>query len=190
MSPTPSDVTRLLQELSGGDGRALDRLVPLVYEELREVARQQLRRERAGHTLDSVALVHEAYVKLVGQEGMEWQSRAHFFGIAARAMRAILVDHARAHTAAKRGGGQRPVPIDEVAELLPDPQAEHLLALDEALHGLASIDEEAGRVVEYRYFAGLTLEEIAAVLGVSVATVRRRWDFAKAWLRRELTRDP
>ena len=185
-SPPRQDVTRLLESLSGGDRGALDALFPLVYSELRRLARGQLSRERPGHTLDSVALVNEAYLKLVDQDNVCWQNRAHFFAVSARAMRAILVDHARARNAAKRGGGRAAVPLDDVADLLSDEQAEHLEQLDEALTRLAAVNEEASRAVECLYFAGLTLEESAEALGLSVATVRRRWSFAKAWLGRAL----
>jgi RNA polymerase sigma factor (TIGR02999 family) len=189
-SPPPrSEVTRLLDSLKSGDRAVLDALFPLVYGELRRLARRQLSRERPGHTLDSVALVNEAYLKLVGQEAMQWENRAHFFAVSARAMRAILVDHARARNAAKRGGGGVAVPLDEVAELLSDEQAEHVEQLDEALGRLAEVNEEASRVVECLYFGGLTLQETAAALDLSVATVRRRWSFAKAWLGRLLKGD-
>ena len=185
-SPQQQEITRLLDSLSSGDRGVLDVLLPLVYDELRRLARRQLSRERPGHTLDSVALVNEAYLKLVDQGSAHWQNRAHFFAVSARAMRAILVDYARARNAAKRGGGEAAVPLDEVEELLSDEQAEHLEALDEALTNLASVNEEASRTVECLYFGGLTLEETAVALGLSVATVRRRWSFAKAWLGRAL----
>jgi RNA polymerase sigma-70 factor (ECF subfamily) len=185
-SPPPQEVTRLLSSLSSGDRSVLDALLPLVYGELRRLARRQLSRERPGHTLDSVALVNEAYLKLVEQDNVRWQNRAHFFAISARAMRAILVDYARSRNAAKRGGGGAAVPLDEVEELLSYEQAEHLETLDEALTNLASVNEEASRTVECLYFGGLTLEETAVALGLSVATVRRRWSFAKAWLGRAL----
>ena len=184
--PSQLDVTRLLDALRGDDRAALDVLFPLVYAELRRLARAQLARERPGHTLDSVALVNEAYLKLVGQDGVRLQNRAHFFAVSARAMRAILVDHARARNAAKRGGGGVALPLDEVAELLSDEQAEHVERLDDGLAQLAGVNEEATRVVECLYFGGLTLEETAEALGMSVATVRRRWSFAKAWLGRAL----
>ena len=186
-SPPQHEITRLLDSLSSGDRRVLDALLPLVYSELRRLARQQLSRERPGHTLDSVALVNEAYLKLVDQGDVRWQNRAHFFAISARAMRAILVDYARARNAAKRGGGEAAVPLDQVEELLSDEQAEHLEALDDALAELAGVNEEASRIVECLYFGGLTLGETAAALGLSVATVRRRWSFAKAWLGRALS---
>ena len=188
-APPPRDVTRLLESLRGGDRDALDALFPLVYDELRRLARRQLARERPGHTLDSVALVNEAYLKLVDGDGVRLANRAHFFAVSARAMRAILVDHARARNAAKRGGGGVPVPLDEVAELLSDEQAEHLEALDDGLARLGEVNAEATRVVECLYFGGLTLEETAAALDMSVATVRRRWSFAKAWLGRALRAD-
>jgi len=184
--PSPRDVTRLLESLCGGDRAAFDALFPLVYDELRRLARRQLARERPGHTLDSVALVNEAYLKLVDADGVRLESRAHFFAVSARAMRAILVDHARARNAAKRGGRAAAVPLDEVAELLSDEQAEHLEVLDDGLERLAGVNAEATRVVECLYFGGLTLEETAAALDMSVATVRRRWSFAKAWLGRAL----
>jgi RNA polymerase sigma factor (TIGR02999 family) len=187
MTSTPQqDITQLLGALSSGDRSALDVLFPLVYDELRRLARRQLQHERPGHTLDSVALVNEAYLKLVDQGNVRWQNRAHFFAISARAMRTILVDYARARNAAKRGGGGTAVPLNEVEELLSDEQAEHVEALDDALRHLASVNADASRVVECLYFGGLTLEETAEALGLSVATVRRRWSFAKAWLGREL----
>lgn len=182
-----SDLTRLLLQASDGDRDALDALMPVVYEELRRLARGQLRREYPGHTLDSVALVNEAYLRLVGGQGVSWQNRSHFFGIAARAMRTILVDHARARRAAKRGGGMIPVALDAVAELIGADGADQLVEIDEALTSLAEVDTEAARTFECRYFAGLTLDETAEALDLSVATVRRRWDFAKAWLRRALS---
>jgi RNA polymerase sigma factor (TIGR02999 family) len=170
----------------GGDSSALDQLIPIVYSGLRGIARNQLGRERPGHTLDSAALVHEAYLKLVGQEEIEWQNHAHFFAIAARSMRTILIDHARARSAAKRGGGVTILPLEGVASVASDEQGEHLLALDEALTRLAVVSQEASQTVELRYFGGLTLEEVAVALDLSLRTVRRRWAFAKAWLHREL----
>ena len=184
------DITRLLESLRGGDRSAVDALFPLVYGELRALARRQLGQERPGHTLDSVALVNEAYIKLAGQGEVQLENRAHFFAVSARAMRAILVDHARARNAAKRGGGKVAVPLDDVAGLLSVEQAEHITRLDEALARLAAVDDEASRTVECLYFAGLTLEETAEALGLSLATTRRRWSFAKAWLARELREAP
>lgn len=180
------EITRLLESLRGGDLSAVDALFPLVYGELRGMARRQLARERPGHTLDSVALVNEAYIKLADQGAVHLENRAHFFAVSGRAMRAVLVDYARARNAAKRGGGEAAVPLDDVAEFLSAEQAEHLVNLDEALARLAAVDEEASRTVECLYFAGLTLAEAAEALGLSVATTRRRWSFARAWLAREL----
>src|SRR5690606_21645150 len=168
------------------DREALDRLIPLVYAALRRIAQRQLRSERPGHTLDSAALVHEAYLKLVDQHGLRWENRAHFYAIAARSMRTILIDHARARGAVKRGGGVVLLPLERVEPFTPATQDEHLIALDETLTKLARISPEASHTVELRYFGGLTLEEIAIVLDLSLRTVRRRWAFAKAWLRREL----
>jgi RNA polymerase sigma factor (TIGR02999 family) len=184
-TPSHGDITGLLQNLSQGDGQAFDRLFPMVYGELRRVAHAQLGREREGHTLDSVALVNEAYLRLV-HAPVACQNRSHFFAVAARAMRSILIDYARARLAAKRGSGARVLPLDEATAIFSDDRAEHLVALDEALHRLEAVNREASQTVECRYFAGLTLEEAAEALQLSVATVRRRWDFAKAWLRREL----
>jgi RNA polymerase sigma factor (TIGR02999 family) len=184
--PQPREITQLLHRWVGGDREALDQLFPVAYAELQRIAHHELGRERPGHTLDTTALVHEAYLKLVGQGNVNPESRAHFFAIAARAMRTILIDHARARAAAKRGGGGVPVTLDRVAELVPVERDDQLLALDDALTQLAEVNEEAVRVVECRYFAGLTLEEIAEVMDTSVATVRRRWAFARAWLQREL----
>jgi RNA polymerase sigma factor (TIGR02999 family) len=186
---TPGDVTRLLIEWKRGDAAALDRVVPLVYAELRRIASRHLRRERPGHTLQPTALVHEAYLKLVPTPELEWRDRAHFFAVAARVMRQILVDHARAHQAEKRGGAFRRVSIDEVAGPAVATQV-GLLALEEALGRLADLDPQQGRVVELRYFGGMTIEETAEVMGVSPATVKREWMMARAWLRRELSEGP
>jgi RNA polymerase sigma factor (TIGR02999 family) len=179
-------ITHLLREMAGGKREALDELVPLVYTELRRMARRQLMRERADHTLDSVALVNEAFLDLVEQDALALQNRAHFFGASANVMRRILVDHARARNADKRGGGARPLSLDDVEPVLPLLEAERLLALDAALERLAAIDEEATKIVEHRYFSGATEAEAARALGISPATARRRWAFAKAWLQREL----
>ena len=180
------EVTRLLLDWRNGDREALERLMPLVYGELRRLARHYLRGERKDHTLQGTALVHEAYVRLVGQPGPEWQSRAHFFGVAARLMRQILVDHARRHRAAKRGGGERPASLAESAVFTPE-RAADLVALDEALCALARLDPRKSRIIELRYFAGLRVEEIAEVEGVALATVRRQMRTAEAWLHREMT---
>ncbi|HET9294754.1 MAG TPA: ECF-type sigma factor [Gemmatimonadales bacterium] len=188
-SPPSSDtqpVTLLLLELRDGQSGAMDRLFPLVYEELRRIARRALRRERTGHTLATTGLVHEAYLRLVDQTRVEYQDRAHFFGIAARAMRQILVDYARRHRAAKRGGAQRVVTLEEGALALED-RAEALLALDEALTDLESVDARLGQIVQCRFFGGLTEDETAEVVGVTARTVRRDWLKAKGWLHQQLT---
>ncbi len=181
-SPLRHEVTRLLLELSDGNRDAFDDLLPLVYEELRLIARGHLARERPGHTLDSVALVGEAYAKLAGQRQLSPENRAHFFATASGAMRRILVDHARKRKAAKRGGGTRPLPLEGLTAVLSDEHAEHLVALDAALDRLAAFHEEASQVVQYTFFGGLTYEETAAVMNTSVSTVRRRWRTARAWL--------
>ena len=179
------DLTQLLESLSGGDAAAADRLMPHVYGALQRIAHRQLRGERAGHTLDTSALVHEAYLKLVRQDGVAWQNRAHFFAVAAMAMRRILINYAHQRRAAKRGGGQAPATF--VEDVYPDETPpEALIALDEALDRLAALDERQSRVVTYRFFGGLTHEEVAEALGVSVPTVRRDWRLARAWLAREL----
>ncbi len=187
MNPDASNVTQLLLDWRAGDSGALDRLMPLVYEELRRMANYYLRRERANHTLQTAALVNEAYLRLVDHEGIAWQNRAHFFGVAAQAMRRILVDHARSRNYAKRGGGAYHVSLDEAATLVEERAAE-LIALDDALKQLAKIDLRKCRVVEMRYFGGLSVEETAEALGISAITVARDWNTAKAWLMREMTR--
>lgn len=184
-SPAEHDVTRLLLELSAGGADALSQIMPLVYAELRQIAERSLRRERAGHTLNATALVNEAYLKLVDQQRVQWQNRAHFFAVAARMMRRILVDHARAHQRLKRGGARERLPLDAALEFA-DEHGPDLCALDEALDRLAQFDPRGGRIVELRFFAGLTIEEAAEVLGASPATVKRDWTAAQAWLRREL----
>jgi RNA polymerase sigma factor (TIGR02999 family) len=187
MAPSASDVTELLRLWSAGRKDALDQLVPKIYAELRRLASSYLRRERPDHTLQPTALVHEAFLKLVDQRAVKWQSRAHFFGIAAQAMRRILVDHARAHAAGKRGDGARHVSLDN-ALLLTDIPSIDILALEEALTRLAGLDPQQSRVVELRFFGGLTMEETAEVLQVSTATVGREWTMAKSWLFAELRR--
>jgi RNA polymerase sigma factor (TIGR02999 family) len=178
-------VTKLLANWGQGDRDARDALIPLVYGELRRVARRYLRRERPDHSLQSAALVHEAYLRLVDQQVPEWQNRAHFFGVAAQLMRQILVDHARQRRAAKRGGGVPRLNLDpEFA--LPQKREVDLVVLDEALNTLASIDPQRGRIVELRFFAGLSIEETALVLGISAATVSRDWATSRAWLQREM----
>ncbi len=181
---TVHDVTALLDGWSRGDRRALDRLLPLVYAELRRVAARQLRRERAGHTLQPTALVHEAYVRLVEQRNVDWQNRAHFYGVAAQVMRRILVDHARRQKARKRGNGAQRVPIEDIAERAATEVP--VLALDYALGRLEKLDPGLAHIVELRAFGGLTIDEVAHVLNVSPSTAKREWRTAKAWLRREL----
>ena len=167
-----------------GDPAALEELVPLVYKELRDIARHHLQRERPGHTLQSAALVHEAYLRLLGQRPFDTENRAHFLAVASRLMRQILVDHARTHGAAKRGADVT-VQLD-ISLVLPQVRSTDLVALDDALNGLAALDEQQGRIVELRFFGGLATEEIAEVLGISPSTVKRDWNVAKAWLTRQM----
>ncbi len=180
-------VTQLLAEWSGGNEAARDELLPLVYDELRRLARDYLRRERPDHTLQPTALVHEAYLRLAGQGAVNWQGRAHFFGIAARLMRQILINHAEGRQAAKRGGAAQQLSLG-AADRLAGESAVDLVALDEALKTLETLDPQQSRIVELRFFGGLTVEEIAEVLRVSPATIKREWSSARAWLRRELSR--
>lgn len=178
-------VTSLLQDLRNGQPDAMDRLVPVVYEELRRIAAVQLRGEHPGHTLGTTALVHEAYMKLADIDDLEWQDRAHFFAVATRLMRRVLVDHARARKSRKRGGDVVRVPLHEIAGTAPtDPET--LLTLDSALTKLEQINERQCRVVEHRCFAGMSVEETAEVLDTSPTTVKRDWAFARAWLHREM----
>ena len=181
----PADITELLLAHGGGDAAALDRLVPLVYDDLRRIARGQLRRRRPGDTLNTTGLVHEAYVRLVDQTRTSWRDRGHFFAVSAIAMRQIVVDHARRRMRAKRGGDRVTVPLDDVQEPAAR-EAARILEIDEALEKLAKVDRRLAQVVECRYFAGLTEEETAAALGVSVRTAQREWFKARAWLRQEL----
>jgi RNA polymerase sigma factor (TIGR02999 family) len=188
MPASPQDVTQLLQRWSNGDREALDKLIPLVYDELRHQAARYMRRERPDHTLQTTALIHEVYLRLVDQTHAEWQNRAQFFGITAQLMRRVLVDHARTIHAGKRGGSAIRLPLDE--ELLPastEPDLD-VLAIDEALTKLEAFDPLQARIVELRYFSGLNVEETATVLGISPRTVKREWSIAKAWLHREITR--
>lgn len=179
-------ITELLIDWSKGDQAALEKLMPLVYNELRRLAANYLRRERASHTLQPTALVNEAYLKLVDQRNARWQNRAHFFGISAQLMRRILVDHARQHQAAKRGGSnQQRLSITSAEQIAKQPEVD-LLALNEALDELTKMDPQQGRIVELRFFGGLSIDETAEVLGVSHATVERDWKMARAWLRRQL----
>jgi len=190
-SPSTHTVTDLLQAWAGGNETALQKLLPLVYDELRRQARRFMRAQPSGHTLQTTALVHEAYLRLVDHTRVEWQSRAHFFGVAAKAMRSILVDHARAGRRAKRGGGALAITLEEAGiaahAVGGDQSAVDLLALDEALERLAQRDPRKSQLVELRYFGGLGLEEAAALLGISPATAKRDWVTARAWLRRELS---
>jgi RNA polymerase sigma factor (TIGR02999 family) len=185
MQPSPAEVTRLIGEYRRGDRAALEKLVPLVYGELRKIAARALRAEREGHTLQPTALVHEAYLRMAEQKDVQWQNRAHFLGCAAQLMRHVLVDSARARRAGKRGGGVARVTLDDAMGVA-DARALDLVALDDALSALASLDARQARVVELRYFGGLSIEETAEVLGVSPATVSNDWAIARTWLRREL----
>jgi RNA polymerase sigma factor (TIGR02999 family) len=183
--PNSASVTQLLLEWTGGDRAALDRLMPLVYGELRRLAAGYLSRERHNHTLQATALVHEAFLRLVDQRGIQWQNRAHFLALAATLMRQLLISHARKHRAIKRGSGGPRLTLHE-CDLAVEERGVDILALDEALSALATIDPRQSRVVELRFFGGLTVEETAAVLAVSPATVKLDWSLAKAWLLREL----
>jgi RNA polymerase sigma factor (TIGR02999 family) len=184
----PSEVTLLLQGWRNGDRNALDALLPLVYQELRRLAHFQLQRERQDHTLQTAALVHEAYLRLIGLNPPRWESRTHFFAIAAQLMRQILVDYARRHVAVKRGGGACKVSLEE-ATLVSKQKDVDVLSLDDALKTLAKIDPRQSRVVELRFFAGLSLEEISEALEIAPATVQRDWTAARAWLHREISRN-
>lgn len=185
---SPRNITSLLGDWSRGNGTALDQLLPLVYAELRRAAARQLRKERADHTLQPTALVHEVYIRLVDQRQVDWQNRAHFFGVAAQVMRRILVDHARRRDASKRGEGVRCVSMDEAKDVAASNEMP-ILALDHALERLARVDAELARIVELRAFGGLTIEQAAHVLSVSPSTAKRDWRTAKAWLNRELGSD-
>jgi RNA polymerase sigma factor (TIGR02999 family) len=186
VQPSPPDeITQLLRRWSQGDRDALDQLMPVVHQELRKLAGSYLRNERPGHTLQPTALINEAYLRLVKQDFPEWQSRKHFYGIAARLMRQILVEHARTRAAAKRGGGKQNLSLDEALAFSDDKSAE-LVALDDALSSLARLDERKVKLIELRYFAGLSLEETAEALAISVPTVVREVRLAQAWLSREM----
>jgi RNA polymerase sigma-70 factor (ECF subfamily) len=183
----PKEISQLLVEWSNGDKPALDKLVPLVHEELRKLAHHYMNQERSDHTLQTTALVNEVYLRLVDRQNARWENRAHFFGIAAQSMRQILVEYARQRGAAKRGGNAQRVELDEAALVSKETDMD-LVALDEALKELAAFDERKSRVVELRFFGGMSVEETAEALGVHVNTVVRDWDVAKAWLRRQLKR--
>src|ERR1051325_1263718 len=184
-SHSPEKMTRLLLDWSAGDKAALNELIPLVEQELHRIAHQYMNRENPGHTLQTTVLVNEAYLRLIDQKNVRWQNRAHFFAIAAQTMRRILIDHARSAARAKRGGKARKISLDEVA-IVSQERASELVALDEALERLAMIDPRRGRVVELRFYGGLSNEEIAEVLNISANTVMRDWNMARAWLAREL----
>ena len=184
-SPPKHEITQLLDKWSSGNQSALDELYPLVYDELHRLASRYMSRERKGHTLQTTALINEAYVRLVDQRNVHWANRSHFFAISAQIMRRILIDHARSHAYAKRGGGQQKVSLDETATLQVA-RAAALISLDEALLSLAVIDKRRSQVVELRYFGGLSNEEIAQALGISPNTVTRDWNMARAWLYQQL----
>ena len=185
-APPPPDVTALLISWSSGERSAADRLIPAVYEELHRQAARALQREGEGHSLQVTALVHEAYLRLVDQRRVQWRNRSQFFGLAAEVMRRVLVDHARAKLAAKRGGGMQPLTLDDAADVSSGGGDADILALHDALDRLALLDPHQARLVELRYFGGMTIEETADALGISAATVKREWVLARAWLRREL----
>jgi RNA polymerase sigma factor (TIGR02999 family) len=183
------EITHLLEEWSGGNQAALDQLYPMVYDELHRLARRYMSREKKGHTLQTTALINEAYVRLVDQKHVHWANRSHFFAISARIMRRILIDHARSHAYAKRGGGARQVSLEETATVAVE-QATEMVRLDEALKSLAEMDPRRSQVVELRYFGGLSNEEIAGVLKISENTVTRDWNMARAWLYLQLGGSP
>lgn len=185
MRPSDGEVTRLLGELRDGNPEAQARLIPLVYKHLHRLAASYMRRERPDHTLQATALVHEAYLRLVSQEETDWRDRAHFFGIAARLMRQILVEHARARQAGKRGRAVEKLPLDQAMDLSPE-RSRELIELDNALESLGRLDPRQARVVELRFFGGLTVEETAEVLGIAPRTVKRDWSVARAWLHGEI----
>ena len=188
MEENSQQITQLLKQWSNGDAEVLDDLMPLVYIELRRQASGYLRRERSDHTLQPTALINEAYLKLIDQRDVKWQNRAHFFAIAAQAMRRILVDYARERHREKRGGAAEDLPIDEALTIVSQEKSVDLVALDEALNKLATFDDRQAKVVELRYFSGLSIDETAEVLNVSNVTVRRDWNMAKAWLHQEITK--
>lgn len=183
------DITRLLQSWSGGNQAAVDDLIPLVYDELHKVAAQYLRKQQIGHTLQPTALVNEAYLKLIDISNVSWQDRAHFFAVASQTMRHILVDHARGRLRQKRGGGAQKVSLDEAISFSSEKNGVDLVLLDDALRALAEIDEQQSKIVELRFFGGLTVEETAVVLRISPATVKREWRIAKAWLHNRITNE-
>ena len=188
MTPEPEEVTKLLIQLGNGDHTALERLMPLVYRELHKMAKRYMAQQNPGHTLQTTAVIHEAYLKLAGESSQKhWENRSHFFGVAASAMRHILVDHARAKQSAKRGGEVRVVQLNDGFDIA-DGQSDELIALDDALNTLAKLHPRKSKTVELRYFGGLSVEEAAAILKISPQTVMRDWNFAKAFLSREMER--
>lgn len=190
MPSLPDEVTQLLLKWSKGDNAAFDELIPVVYTELKKLARRYMGKERLDHTLQTSALINEAYLRLVNQQSTQWQDRNHFFAVAARIMRHILIDHARSYRYAKRGRGAEKVPLDEASNISIQ-RAEELLALDEALNGLSAVDPRKSEIIELRFFGGLTVEETAEVMSLSPVTVMREWRAAKAWLHQDLTaREP
>lgn len=186
MAASPQEITQLLMKWSEGDRDALDRLTQLVYPELRRIARQHMRRESPGHTLQTSALINEAYLRLVDQQDTEWNNRAHFFAVAAQVMRHILIDHARKHRFAKRGGGAQLVPLDETAVLRQE-RATEFVELDEALTRLEGLDARKSQIVQLKFFGGLTVDEIAEAMKLSPITIKREWRAAKAWLQLEMS---
>ncbi len=185
MPESSSELTQLLIKYGNGDDSALSHLLPQIYNELRKISRKYLRDEYRNHTLQTTELVHEAYIKLMGGQNLSWQNKAHFFGIAAQSMRQVLVDHARKKKSLKRGEGKSNISLDEIYEISENSD-EKILALDEALKKLESVEERSSKIVELRYFSGLTFEETAEVLNISESTAKRGWNFAKAWLYREM----
>jgi RNA polymerase sigma factor (TIGR02999 family) len=185
-TPQSNQVTQLLLDWSRGNRAALDELMPLVYQELRKLAGGYLRSERPDHTLQPTALIHEAYLRMIGKDVPQWQSRAHFFGVAARLMRQILVDHARTRHAAKRGGDHQKISLDDAPQVFAQADAAEMLVLDDALTKLAAFDERRSRILEMRAFGGMSVEETALALGISERTIKREMRLAQAWIRREL----
>jgi len=185
MTGLPSQVTQLLMSWSDGDKAALNQLIPLVHTELRRLAKRYMRRQNPGHTLQTSALINEAYLRLVDQQSVKWQDRAHFFAVSAQIMRNILIDHARKYQYAKRGGGARKVALDESA-VMPEQRAAELVVLDDALDKLASVDQRKSQIVELRFFGGLSYDETAEVMKISARTVQREWRAARAWLQRAM----
>lgn len=187
MSSNPTaNITQMLIDLTDGNQEVVNQILPHIYDELRRLAGSYLRRERSDHTLQPTALVHEAYMKLIDQKQVKWQNRAHFFGIAAQVMRRILMDHARKHLANKRGGNAEVLPLEEEILIVSNDRSNDLIALDDALEELGKMDPQKARIVELRYFGGLSIEETAEVIGVSVPTINRQWRLAKAWLYSQL----